>query len=142
MKFTHLGAIALFASTTACSGINYAIENYKGVEVIQYSYLPEGQERYSTKPDGQVYDNARTYRIFDKPEESRLMITPSLGASAGSGAVRGLTLGLADGEPAANVYRDVAMAYVASTGRNCTAVETTLIVTPQYEVKYQCGGSS
>lgn len=117
------GALALAGVVLAgCGGMHYAIENYSGTEVQAYRHRTSG-----------VW-----YRVFDKPAEGRMMITANLGAAAGQGFVKGLTLGLASAETPGVIYRDVALEFLAVQGRACESREVTLIVEPQYEVRYEC----
>jgi hypothetical protein len=119
-----LRAMAAMSSTillVGCAGMQYAMDNYTGVPVQQFTA-----------------SSGAHYRIFDKPKENRLMITPSLAAAAGGGAVQGLTFGAVNPASAAVVFRDAAQEYLATTGRTCETKDTTLVVNPQYEVRYQC----
>ena len=99
---------------TACGGMSYAIENYKGVDIERFDYA------------------GQTFRIFDKPEESRLMITPSIGKAALGGA----TFGAAN--TAEMTYTNAAQEYLNSTGRKCIVSDLKLVVKPQWETFYNC----
>ena len=99
---------------SGCSGLNYAMENYQSVKPITFNYAEQ------------------QFRIFDKPTEGRLMITPSIGGAMASGA----TFGLAG--TAQNTFKSAALAYLSSTGRNCNASEMMLVVEPQWETFYTC----
>lgn len=118
-----VAGLSACAALSSCNttGVSHAME-YKGSKTIRY-----------TGPDKQLY------RIFDKPDENRLMITPSLAASFGGGVVYGGTLGTVNPLGAGDPYRAAALAWLASTGRTCSATETSLILNPQWEVKYACG---
>ena len=142
MKSALAGIIALALTTSACQSVSYVMKSYGGVEVKSFSYLPEGQEQFTTGPDGQQIDHARTYRVFDKPDEDRLMITPSFSAAAAAGSVQGLTLGLTNPIGPEALFRNAALAYLKSTGRDCKAITTELVIKFQYEVKYDCSASS
>lgn len=134
------GAIAL----TGCQGMKYAMDNYRDTKVQSYLFVPnDGKPRYSeTAIDSMGHtrqvDRAMTYRIFDKPDENRLMITPSLGASAGMGFAKGLTFGAVSAGPSPAAMREAAGGFLASTGRTCTADQIDLVAEPQYEVRYTC----
>jgi hypothetical protein len=128
-----LACIAL----SACQGMQYAMDNYKGVPVTKHAVLPAGGQSRYIERNGKTVDRAEVFRIFDKPEEGRLMITPSLGASAGMGAVKGITLGGADGASEARM-RQAAENYLAQSGRSCTTTSVDLVVQPQFEVRYTC----
>jgi len=115
-----LTCLAILAA--GCSGLSYARETYDDIPVTPFQH---GDARW---------------RIFDKPGDNRLMITPSLGRVAASGAVSGLTLGLAGGPtgPMAG-YEAAAQAYLDGRDGGCTVVEGHLILTSQYEFTYICG---
>ena len=119
MKRITLGLSVL--ALAGCAGMNYAIENYAKVDVQQFAY--EGA----------------TYRIFDKPEENRLMITPSIGEAFGGGAVQGLTLGLSGpmGGPEGR-YQAVTQAFLAQRDASCKVTNGALVVQPQWEFFYEC----
>lgn len=114
---------ALLSVLAGCAGAQYAMSNYKGVKVETFK---------ST--------TGRTFRIFDKPTENRLMITPTVGGALGHGAAKGLTFGASGASPAV-IYRDGAAEYLAAAGRSCTIKDTTLIADPQYEVRYDCAAA-
>lgn len=132
----RLSLIALLCLTGCGGGISYAMQNYGGITPVRFEYGEEA--RATTGGSAGITTGAPHFRIFDKPGENRLMITPSLGAAAGQGFVTGLTFGIARPRTAEVIFRDVAVAYLASTGRHCEALSTDLIIEPQYEVKYRC----
>lgn len=108
-------------SVSACSGAGYAIENYAGVDVTR------------------IEANGKIWRIFDKPNEKRLMITPSLGRAASVGAVQGATLGMSDGgKSSMNEFETVADAYIKSRNPSCEVTRGALVINPQYEFFYEC----
>lgn len=104
--------VVLFLS--GCSGLTYAIENYQSVDPVSFTNGSQG------------------FRVFDKPNEGRLMITPTIGQAMAQGA----TFGAAS--TAQNTYKQASLAYLASTGRNCTSTEMSLVVQPQWEMFYNC----
>lgn len=117
-----VGAAMIAAPLAGCgAGVNYILDEYRGTEMKSFEMPGED-----------------TYRIFDKPHQNKLMITPSLGSAAGTGFTRGLTLGAVDPEAPKPVYERAALGYLESTGRRCRALETYLLVKPQWEVKYDC----
>ena len=114
MRKALVAGIVGFGLLAGCSGMNYAIENYSDIKPIQF------------------VQSGKTFRIFDKPIEGRLMITPSIG----SAAVQGATFGAA--AAAEMTYKLAAQAYLDSTDRNCKAGDMTLVVQPQWETFYTC----
>ncbi len=113
-------ALLVTLALAGCSGMNYAMENYTGVPIVPFKFGDD------------------TYRVFDKPRENRLMITPSLGAAANAGAVKGITLGLSGPMTIESDYRKVTQAYLDSTGRKCVTGKGKLVVQPQWEFEYRC----
>jgi hypothetical protein len=115
-------SIASVIAMTGCTGINYAVENYSGVDV----------ERFEA--------NGQTWRIFDKPAEGRLMITPTLGKAAAVGAAQGATFGLSRGgaSPVQN-FEAAANLFIKSRDKTCQVTSGSLVVNPQYEFFYTCG---
>ena len=115
-------AIAGLIAITGCSGINYAVENYSGVDV----------ERFEA--------NGQTWRIFDKPAEGRLMITPTLGKTAAVGAAQGATFGLSRGGASpVQSFEAAANLFIKSRDKTCQVTSGSLVVNPQYEFFYSCG---
>lgn len=101
--------------------MSYILENYSGV-------APEP-----------VVMNDDTYRVFDKPGENRMMVTPSIGAAGAQGFGRGLALGLVDTTPPSVRFEAAADRFLEEKGRpECKATRATLLVNPQYEVRYAC----
>lgn len=100
--------------------IDYIKAEYTGVAV-----------QLHTTPDDE-------YRIFDKPEANKLMITPSLAKASGIGVVQGATYGAVNQSHFTKPWADAAASYLTSTGRTCRIVSTELLMNPQYEVKYDC----
>lgn len=131
-------AVGLTFTLIGCAGLNYALENYSGVAVVNHVIKPADGGPDTVEINGKLVNRTKSYRIFDKPAESRLMITASLSDSAGQGVAEGLTIGMVDQSPPTVVYEQAAINFLRSTGRNCVAHKTFLIVKPQYEVQYSC----
>lgn len=100
---------------SGCSGLSYALENYSGVDPLSFNY----DEQY--------------FRVFDKPAENRLMITPTVGAAAVQGGTFG---GVKTPE---TVYQQATLAFLKSTGRDCRISTFALVAQPQWEAFYSCG---
>jgi hypothetical protein len=93
----------------------------------EYSFV---KEEYVTMPDD-------TYRVFDKPESNRMLVSSSI-ASATSQSFRA-TLLLKDDVPSKETFEATARQYLANSGRdNCRILDSYLLIKPQYEVKYDC----
>jgi hypothetical protein len=81
-----------------------------------------------------------TYRIFDRKDLSKVMITASLSSAALNGAVRGATFGgvnIDDDQPR---YTKAATVYLAKDriAQTCKILEGKLLVSPQWEFAYLC----
>lgn len=113
--------LASCVALSGCGGMSYAMEHYGNVPIQNFQA-----------------STGTSYRIFDKPNENRLMITSSIGGSLGGGAVSGFTLGAVQPASAEVLFRDAAEQYLTSTGRNCRSRDISLVVMPQYEVRYEC----
>lgn len=114
---------ALLAATVllpGCAGLGYAMQ-YSGSELTQFEWA------------------GRPWRIFDKAAEQRMMITPSLGRSAGQGLIEGLTFGIADTEIPKPDYQAAVEGFLAGTGRaNCQVTDGYKLIEPQWEFTYRC----
>ncbi len=120
MKAIQLGAVlALGIAVSGCAGMDAA---------MQYSDVPVREFKNS--------DDA--WRIFDKPAEGRLMITPSLGAAMGQGALKGLTFGAADTEIPKPIYQRAVLGWLSYTARTCTVTDGYKLINPQWEFTYHC----
>lgn len=118
---SKVAALITLSVISGCAGASYAIQHYASVPVKGFT---------SAAGSG--------YRIYDKPSENRLMITPSIGASMGGGAVKGATWGIVNPLTGSALYRAAAEEYLRSTGRECTVQNIELILEPQYEARYTC----
>lgn len=121
MRLFALFAGLLLSGCVSGPAIDYMRAEYAGVEVKSFEM-----------PDG-------TYRIFDKPQDGKIMITPSLGRAAGMGMATGATFGAADDSQNLAPYRNEVETYLRSTERgHCRITTGTLLVRPQYEFTYDC----
>jgi hypothetical protein len=77
------------------------------------------------------------YKVFDKPTESRLMISPSYAKTVGLGVVSGATLRTVDVLPQKQ-FEGAALGYLASTGRTCRILSGELVLRPSWELQYDC----
>lgn len=106
---------------TGCAGMSYAMTEYSGVKVNEIE----------TKHD--------KYRIFDKPEQGKMMVTSSIGHSMGQGLAKGITLNSVDSTPPKPLFQEAARAWLDQTGRKkCKITDGYLIISPQFEFTYSC----
>jgi hypothetical protein len=121
MQAINLSIAALCSVLCAgCTGVSYIVDNY-GEAPLQ---------KISTR-----YDE---FRVFDKPTDNRLMITPSLGNTAGNAFVGGLLLNPTIGATPRPVYQEAVEKFLADSGRDCRVTDGYLIVEPQWEFRYSC----
>ncbi|MBM1817424.1 hypothetical protein JQW73_21410 [Sulfitobacter pseudonitzschiae] len=94
---------------------------------------------YSTVLPQEIQHNGRMWRIFDKPQEGRLMISPSARAAAGAGIATGLTLGLIPSpNDKASTFKPAVDAYLSQKSENCGVTFSRLLIKPYYEFSYSC----
>lgn len=115
--------LAAALTLSGCAGMNYIYENYQGTPLAEYQNEDD------------------TFRIFDKPQESRLMITPSIATAMATGAVKGVTFHAVPADVPKAVFEKAVIGYLQSTGRSCAVVDGALLVAPQWEFRYRCDGA-
>ncbi len=116
----HFRLFVLCAALAGCASVSDALK-YEGTPVSRFEYAGDN------------------WRIFDKTAEGKMMTTPSIGKGASAGAASGLTLGIAQTLPEGLQHQEMAKAYLASSGRECTISDTRKIIWGQYEHIYSCG---
>ena len=107
-------------SVAGCANLDYAVDEYGNTPMVVFEH--------SDHP----------YRVFDKPQANKIMMTASLGAAMGNGFIRGLTFGILNNNTSEPAMRSAAEAYLSSTGRTCQVSPGHLIQEPQWEFRYQC----
>lgn len=103
------------------AGVKYVLDEYTGVTPVQFDVAGDD-----------------TYRVFDKPTQNKLMITPSMGRAVAMGAGQGVTFGAADTSVPKPLYERAALGYLESTGRRCKLLDGYNVLHPQWEFKYDC----
>lgn len=113
MKLRISAALACLVTLSGCAGID-AARQYNDVDPVSMT----------------VHDH--DWRIFDKPKESRMMVTPSIG--------RSFAAGLPGGDIPKPQYAAAAEAWLAKNhaGKTCTIVDGYVILQPQWEFTYKC----
>jgi hypothetical protein len=114
-------AVALCAGLAGCASVNYIVKEYGDVPMVEVT-MPED-----------------TYRVFDRPADRKLMITPSMSTGMRNAYVNGLTLGAANNEiPRAN-FEAASIQFLQEHGRpGCRVIEAHVLESPQWEVSYDC----
>lgn len=118
-----IGVLAVALLTTGCGNLGYIIKTYDATTTrSEFDYQDE------------------TYRIFDRKDLSKVMITPSLGSSALNGAARGATFGGVNIDDDQTRFTKVATAYLVKDRATqlCKILEGKLLLTPQWEFIYLC----
>ena len=106
---------------TGCGNFRYVVKEYGSVGKPLTYYAPE-----------------MTVRIFDKPDQGKMMITESLGDAARHGAVDGLSLGLAHTTRAnAGEMEAAAKSYLDRKPRRYRTTGIRQLVPTQWEVTYE-----
>jgi hypothetical protein len=110
---------------TGCGTMGYMVSTYGAMSDAVWSDFD--------------YQDA-TYRIFDRKDLSKIMVTASLGDAALHGAARGATFGgvnIDDDQPR---YTSATSAYLAKDrpSQVCRVTNGKLLVTPQWEFVYLC----
>ncbi|WP_314188787.1 hypothetical protein [Paracoccus yeei] len=114
-------ALTLAFALSGCGGLGYAINNYSGVPIEKFAA------------------NGKTYRIFNKANESRLMITPTIADASAAGAIQGATLGLSgDVLGPQGEFRMAAQEFLDARQKGCVIADGAKIVQTQYEFFYRC----
>lgn len=113
----------LALSSTGCGTLGYIVDTY---------------DSRSVKGDFEYQD--ATYRIFDRKDLSKVMVTPSIGSSMGNGFVRGSTLGAVNLHDDITRFTSVASAYLAKDRANqlCKVIDGKMLISPQWEFIYLC----
>jgi hypothetical protein len=114
-------SLSLLVVLGGCASVSYILAEYDGVQLKTIT-MPEDE-----------------YRVFDKPIQNKMMVTPSLGATAAQGFGSGLLLGAVDNTPPRPRFEAAALAFLEQDGRRgCRVLDAYVLARPQYEVKYDC----
>lgn len=112
--------VLLALPLAGCAGVNHAMQ-------------------YASTPIQRVPYEGDVYRIYDQPEQGRLMITPSIAASGAQGLVQGATFGIVDAAPNRPGFEPVVRHFLHQSGREeCEIVDGFEIIRPQWEFQYSC----
>lgn len=121
MRSHILAAGTCLFALVGCAQLDYAMTEYGGIKPLQFAY------------------SGKTWRIFDRPADGRLMITPTVGDAAAAGAVEGMTLGLSgNASGSEGVFHSAALAYLKTRSKSCKIYNGALVINPQWEFFYEC----
>lgn len=95
-------------------------------------------ETYNKVPKQPVKTASGTFWIFDRPDQGKILTTPTPGSMIVPAYVSGLTLGAAKLDPLVQAHQEVAREWFKKTGRSCEIKTSTEIWRPEYEHTYQC----
>lgn len=124
MRFLIVGAaLSVAALVAGCGSINYVRDNYSGVPYAEYS--PTGAP-------------GSLFFVYDKPDESRMLLLDRTGQAANAAFLSGATFGAIDASSPSAVFRQVAESWLAGQSRNCTAGTVDKISKAVAEVRYSC----
>ena len=82
-----------------------------------------------------------TYRVFDHPEEGKLMITGSMATAMKVGLLGGFTFGAAGTLASRSAHERAGLGYLTATGRDCEILDSRELIKGQWEVSYECHGT-
>ena len=122
-KILAMVGFAFIVGLSGCATGSYAEKHYADIEAVSFEH------------------DENEWSIYNKPSENRLMITPPYSVSATRGFMLGLTFGVVDTDFAGGVYRDAAIAWLASQGKECKANnfhQIQYLTEFQWEVEYEC----
>lgn len=119
MRREHRIVIAACLGLSACMGFDEAVDI---------------SDEYAETPVVEYENAGGSWRIADKPTESRLKIGPSLARSFS--AAFGNTVTFV--ELPREEYQTAVEGWLASAGRSCMVTNGQLLVSPQWEFRYSC----
>jgi hypothetical protein len=121
MKVTLLliSTLVLFAS--GCASYNYVNQTYSDTPVDRY-----------------IHRN-KQFRIYHKPEENKLMITPTFSSAIGQGIIEGITLNSADMSTSKAVFQPAVEAYLKSKYEEVEILDGYKVLEEQWEFIYRTG---
>lgn len=105
---------------SACAYPEYVNDDYRFIPLTNFAY-----------------ENS-SYRIFDKPSASKLIITPSLGVAMSDSVLRQVTFGRYKNTTPREQIEAAADAFLKKDGRQCTIVGGSMVYDPQWEFSYVC----
>lgn len=122
MKKLLIGGVFIVLTQAGCGNMGYVIKTYGDVEKTEI-----GHDGY-------------TYRIFDRKDLSKVMITPSIGQALRGGAIKGATFGGINIQDDKGRFTSVANDYLGkeNPAKICDVKSGKMILDPQWEFVYLC----
>jgi hypothetical protein len=121
----RLAMTAAVLVLSGCGKMGYVMDTYGSVD--------------NTEIDFEGY----TYRIFDRKDISKVMITPSIGQAMRGGAIKGATFGGLNIQDDKGRFTNVAKAYLEKERPSelCEVKSGEMVLDPQWEFVYLCNGN-
>ena len=115
--------ITLLVTLSGCGNLGYVISTY---------------DQTCVRSDFEFED--REYRMFERKDLHKIMITPSLGMSMAHGAAKGATFGGVNIDEHNTVYERATKEYLKKEypGQQCTTFNGRMVLDPQWEFEYSC----
>jgi hypothetical protein len=95
-------------------------------------------DEYRNVPRTTFAHKGNTYRIFDKPNAGKLVVTPTVANAMSDSLLRKVTFGTYGNAVPKSSMETAVAAYLTSGGRRCAATSATLVHKPQWEFAYTC----
>ena len=111
---------------SGCGNMGYVIKTYGSVDKTELDY------------------EEHTYRIFDRKDIGKVMITPSIGQAMRGGAIKGATFGGLNIQDDKGRFTSVATTYLQKDRPTeiCDVKSGEMILDPQWEFVYLCSVKS
>ena len=94
---------------------------------------------YSGTPFRNHVVDGKEYRVYDQPENSRMMLTLSSADKTTGGFGMEFRLNLFEPEPSNESWIVAGQDFLNSYGRgNCKVTDASVLLPPQWEVTYEC----
>ena len=114
-----VGGVMLAAAVAGCSSFSSLGETYGAMTA----------QAVTTKAD--------TWRVFDRPVESKILVQ-RVAASTAAQAPAALGANPPNAATLQPEYQEAALAFLSQTGRTCKIKDSYLVVAPSWEFAYEC----
>jgi hypothetical protein len=110
----------IFLGLSACAYPHYVNDEYRYIPLTTFAH------------------ENRSFRIFDKPSASKMVITSSLATSVSDVVIRTATFDKYNNTVERQALESAVAAYLAGQGRKCIVTGSSLMYDPQWEFTYSC----